>query len=121
MKKAGALVVTLEDLGLQSGAGILDTEWIPIAGRLGLVVLTKDKAIRHTTCEREAVWNGRVAGFWLVAKDLTIADTCSLLVQAIPRMSQFAQKWARPFMGAVSAKGDVHLTRHSGRLGDIKR
>jgi len=46
-------------------ADTTDAEWLGAVGRRGWVVLTKDKAIRRNTLEREALLEANVACFML--------------------------------------------------------
>ena len=62
--------------------GTSDPVWLRIVGRLGLVVLTRDKKIRSRPVEAAAVQTAGIRGFVLTsAGDLSTWQTLTLLVR----------------------------------------
>lgn len=47
-----------------------DTEWLPVVGQRGWVLLTKDKKIRSNALERSAPQQGTIAAFMLGGRRL---------------------------------------------------
>lgn len=60
--------------------GALDDDWLPLIGRRGLVVITRDQRIRYRTAEKRAWVEHRVRGFVLTGRrSQTTADSRAVL------------------------------------------
>jgi hypothetical protein len=59
--------------------GALDLEWMPVVGRRGLIVLTRDRRIRTRPIELDAYREAGIRSVWIGAKrDLTTtSSSCS--------------------------------------------
>jgi hypothetical protein len=91
LRAAGLAVHSLADLyGNERSQQITDPEWITLAGKRGLVALTKDKRIRHRPAESEAVRVAKVHLFALVAGNATLRETAAAFQAAEPRMAEIA-------------------------------
>ena len=84
-----------------------DPEWLSVVGRLGLVVITRDKKIRSRPVEAEQVVAAGIRGFVLTsAGDLSTWDTLTLLVRQWDAMEQYlAENAAGPWLAAVTIAG----------------
>ena len=101
-------------------AGTRDADWLPIVGKRGWIVLTKDRHIRRRELELQALVNARVRAFVLTAADLTGPEQAAVFVRALPKMLRICQASKGPLIGAVGNKGGVALLklprpRRSGR------
>lgn len=60
--------------------GTVDDEWLPVIGRLKLVVITRDQRIRYRPAEKKAWIDYRVRGFVLTGKkSQTTADSKAII------------------------------------------
>jgi PIN like domain len=88
-------------------AGAADTNWLPIIGRAGLIVLTRDKRIRSRPLERQALLDHNVRACFLTnaaASHVRIFDNdnrpTSLTVHRLRRCrSHDLVLWATPCWG----------------------
>jgi hypothetical protein len=71
--------------------GTADEEWLPVVGRAGWVVLTKDKWIRRREVERQALLRAGVAAFVLTAGEMTGAEMAQAFADACPRIRKVAR------------------------------
>lgn len=77
-----------------------DTEWLPVVGRRGWIVLTKDHRIRHNPLEREALLNAGAKTFILTSGQLSGAEMAEILVKQLPKI----ERCARNADGALIAR-----------------
>jgi predicted nuclease of predicted toxin-antitoxin system len=103
--KAQGLTVEIHDRHFDKNAK--DTDWLPIVGQRGWVVLTKDEHIAKRSLERIAVTSARVRMFVLVSQNLSGAETAAAFTQAIAAMQQFLQEHPAPFIGKVHRDGNI--------------
>lgn len=86
-----------------------DEDWLAEAGRRGWIVLTKDHRIRYRHVERLALMKAGVAAFILTSGDLQGEEMAEVFVKALPRVTRFLNKHAKPFIAKVSRDGSVSL------------
>jgi predicted nuclease of predicted toxin-antitoxin system len=82
-----------------------DAEWLDVVGRLGWLVLTKDKKIRRRRAELAAMQRAKVGVFLLTAGNRTGAEMADVLCDHLERMSELAKTQSRPFLALVRAHG----------------
>jgi len=87
--------------------GTPDAEWLPIIGKLGLVVITRDKKIRSRPAEAELVIAAGIRGFVLTsASDLSAWDTLSLLVRQWDALERhLSENSSGPWLAALTSQG----------------
>ena len=84
LRAAGAFVEYLDD---HFPIDAKDTDWLPETARRGWAVLTKDKRIRRSSDERQALLDHGVRYFALTSGNLDGAAMARLFVAALPAMS----------------------------------
>ncbi len=82
-------------------------DWLRHAGAAGWLVLSKDKAIRRRSSEREAVQDAGVLMFVLTSASLTGAQMAEAFVAALPRIARIAASAKPPAIYAVSRDGST--------------
>lgn len=87
--------------------GALDDEWLPIIGRLGLVVITRDRRIRYRTAEKRAWLDHRVRGFVLTGRtSQSTADSKTILDRHWGAINELVEgEPDGPWMRAVTTTG----------------
>jgi hypothetical protein len=96
LRKAGAHVeVYYQHFPL----GAPDAEWLPVVGRRGWIVLTKDRHIRRRELEISALVHARVRAFVLTAADLTGAEQAVVFVSALGKMNRIGASSRGPLVG----------------------
>ena len=86
-----------------------DEDWLAEVGRHGWIVLTKDYRIRYRHVERLALMKAGVAAFILTSGDLQGEEMAQIFVKALPKMTRFLQKHAKPFIAKIAKDGSVSL------------
>jgi hypothetical protein len=99
----------------------LDKDWLPVVGRTGWVVLTKDKWIRRRQVERNALMSNSVAAFVLTSGDLNGADMGRAFASGHPRVRKLLRDFAPSFIASVDSSGRVHLLTNPQRRGGFSR
>jgi hypothetical protein len=99
---AGARVERHDDHFAQNA---LDEEWIPKVTRRGWVILTKDKNIRRTRGEREAVLLAAARVFTLSSGNMRGEAMAALFVSRLADMEKLALNHPPPFVAVVSPTG----------------
>lgn len=95
-----------------------DTEWLPVVGENGWLLLTKDKAIRKRIHEREALRVAKVGAFFLSAGNLRGREQVERFIKNLERMRACAATTKRPFSAIVHA-GRVEVIDAAGmRIGE---
>jgi len=84
-----------------------DEDWLPKVGRRGWTVLMKDKQIRRTRLEREALLAAGVRAFVLTAGNLTGPEQAEVFARQIRRIARMALNVPAPFVAGVSRDGIV--------------
>lgn len=90
-----------------------DAEWIEAVGRLGWVILTKDKRIRHRPLELAAVRAVGARMFALTAGNLTGQEMAEIFARHVESMTRIALSEPAPFVARVSRSRIVIV--HLGR------
>jgi len=85
--------------------GTLDEIWLPLPGRNGWPVLTKDKALRYTPLEKTKIVEHLLKIFAFSSGNLNGADMADLLKTNLRRMDRFARKQTPPFVASISKNG----------------
>lgn len=108
LRAAGAEVLIRED---RFPAGVKDEDWLPVAGREGWTVLTKDRRIRTRRNELSALMLSGVGAFVLVSskRPMTGADQAELLVEMLPRLLKIALEQTRPFIARIYRNRAIEL------------
>ena len=89
-----------------------DEVWLAEVGRLGWVVLTKDKHIRYRQVEIQALLAGKVRAFILTARgDLSGAEVGQIFIKAMPAMKKLCDTATPPFIARVSRDSSVTLVK----------
>lgn len=82
-----------------------DTEWIPVVGRKGWVLITKDQNIRRNPLERAAYAAAKLRGFVATGKDMSGPELGDLLVRCLPGIARRAYNRQGPLLFAISRAG----------------
>jgi predicted nuclease of predicted toxin-antitoxin system len=85
--------------------GTLDEVWLPLAGRNGWPVLTKDKGFRYSPLEKARIIKYKIKVFAFSSGNLSADEMADLLASNLRRIDRFAQKWAAPFVAAINKTG----------------
>jgi hypothetical protein len=86
-----------------------DDVWLPPVGERGWIVLTRDKRIRYRSQERAALIQARGRAFVLSGGSLSGPAMAAVLVNALPVMRQFVERYQAPFIAGVTQAGSVSL------------
>jgi PIN like domain len=81
-----------------------DTEWLPIVGQRGWVLLTKDKAIRTNALERKALISHQAAAFMLGGGNQPGAEMARIFVESRRRMERALRRFDVPLIASIFAK-----------------
>lgn len=108
LRAEGLRVTTVPD---EFGRGCLDVDWLPKAGGLGYVILTKDKAMRRTPLELAVLRDARVMYFALTRGNLTAAQIVAAIVAAAPNIERIAKsrRGARSVLARITSVGKVNI------------
>ena len=82
-----------------------DTEWIPVVGQHGWVLITKDQYIRRNPLERTAYEAAKLRGFIVTGKDMGAKELGDLLVRCLPGMARRAAGRPGPLLFTISRGG----------------
>ncbi len=82
-----------------------DTQWLPIIGQRGWVLVTKDRRIRYRPAEIAAYRSNRIGGFVLSGKNVNGWAIIQQLVRNWPRMKELVEKTRAPFLYRVPPRG----------------
>lgn len=99
LRKAGAHVEIHDDHFPPSAK---DSEWLPVVGKRGWVVLTKDDRIRYRQHEREALLDAGVRAFVLTNRNLTGGEMAAVFVDALRKIERLASKEGTGFIATVT-------------------
>lgn len=84
-----------------------DTLWLDEVGRLGWVVLSKDKHIRYRPLEREMFLESQCRVFVLTGSALNSRQIAEAFVRAAPKIERMVRLLPPPFLAHVSTRGKV--------------
>lgn len=94
-----------------------DEVWLTDVGKLGWVVLTKDKHIRYREVEVRALLAAKVRAFILTARgDLSGVEVGQIFVKAMPAMKKLCATTTPPFIARVSRDSSVTVVKNRGFL-----
>jgi predicted nuclease of predicted toxin-antitoxin system len=100
LKAAGALVELHRDHFADDAP---DEEWLAVVGRRGWVVLAKDKAIRRTPLELNAVLIANVRAFFLTSGQMTGEEMARVYVRHLSRIENLVRSRRPPFIASVTS------------------
>ena len=87
-------------------AGAADTVWLPVVGRLGLVVLTRDKRIRHRPLERQALLDHGVRACFLTSGgSLDLFAQLRLWLRSWDEIEVLVKDRPAPWLASVNRTG----------------
>ena len=84
-----------------------DEEWLPVAGKEGWIVLTRDKNIRRKPNELQAFKANRVLAIVLSSGQASAADTADLIIRLYPKLMRKVQNAKPPAMFTVTLTGTI--------------
>jgi predicted nuclease of predicted toxin-antitoxin system len=93
-----------------------DTEWLPVVGDRGWVVLTKDTMLGRNENELRAIARANVKVFALVSGNLTRQQMAELFVKVLGKLKKFARGNQAPFIAKIYKDGRVEPWRARARL-----
>jgi len=96
-----------------------DAHWLPIVGKKGWVVLTKDRHFLNNPIEVIALLRSGTASFVLRSANMTGDQMGMAFATALPSMARMVERKPMPFIASVSSMGNVAYT--SGYDGIQKR
>jgi len=86
--------------------GAKDSDWLPIAGERGWIVLIRDKRIRSRPWERQAFIDARVPLFCMTGGgNYSKWQTLELLVRRWERITEVAASEVPPYIYSVTQEG----------------
>ena len=88
-----------------------DDEWLPVVGKEGWIVLTRDKNIRRKPNELQAFKQYRVVAIVLASGQASAANTAELVVRLYPKLMRKAQTAKSPAMFTVTLMGTISSVR----------
>jgi hypothetical protein len=103
------LNVRCERHGQYFKAGAADSEWLPLVGRQGWLLITLDQSIRYNELERRAIERWGVRAFIFTSGNLSGKDMAVLLVKALPVIRKLCKRQPAPFIATITKTGAVHL------------
>ena len=92
----------------------LDVDWLPVVGKNGWVVITRDKNIRRKPNELQAFKDNNVLAIVLSSgssSQASAADTAKLLVELYPKLMRKIQAGKPPLMFSVTLMGTISLVK----------
>ena len=97
--------------------GAPDLDWMPVLGKLGLVVITRDRRIRSRPVELRSYWEHGIRSVWLGAKqDLGPRDQLALFVEHEQRLErEIIKRGDGPWALAMSPSGIRPITLRDPR------
>ena len=84
-----------------------DEEWLPVVGREGWIVLTRDKNIRRKPNELQAFKANRLLAIVLSSGQASAAATAELVVRLYPKLMRKMQNAKPPAMFTVTLMGTI--------------
>lgn len=102
LRAAGASVERLTD---HFAKGTPDETWLAHAGRRNWIVLTRDKRIRYRQLEKLSLTEAKVRAFVFTGGNVTMKDTASILVKALPHITKVCRIQAGPFIYHIGLAG----------------
>jgi hypothetical protein len=82
-----------------------DTEWLPVIGERGWILITRDKRIRWRPAELGAYRRYTIGGFVMSGKSLEGWAIVQQLVRRWLRMIELAESTKKPFLYRIPPRG----------------
>ena len=89
--------------------GTKDTDWLPLVGEYGWVLITKDKRILKRKVELHALTEANVRTFVLTGGGLTGEEQAYVLREALPAMIKLLRRRSAYFIAKVTKSANVVL------------
>ncbi len=89
--------------------GTPDSVWLPVVGKRGWIVLTKDTRIRHRPTEKQALLGASVRAFAFTSGTLSGAQMGDAIVKALPKMLVLLAAHPSAFIARITAASDVAI------------
>jgi len=86
-----------------------DVDWLPVVGRRGWVILSKDKQLFHNNLEIVGLLQSGTASFILTSGNYTGQEMADAFVRALPHIRRMLIKFSPPFVATVSRQGTVRI------------
>lgn len=84
-----------------------DEDWLPVVGKSGWIVLTRDKNIRRKPNELRAFKENRVLAIVLSSGQASGADTADLVIRLYPKLMRKVKNAKPPAMFTVTLAGSI--------------
>jgi len=98
--------------------GARDSQWLPVVGKAGLVVLTRDKRIRRRPLERQALLaSGVRACFQTAGGQLSLFEQLQLWLRHWSEIESLVEEEPGPWLASVTRVG-VRIFEAGGRKPD---
>lgn len=98
-----------------------DPEWAAYAGQHGMIVLTKDSAIKRKPNEVAAIMTAGIAVFTLARGNLTADEMIKAFKQALPKIDRVLQRLSPPFIVSLTKTGEISTVYPPERWEELKR
>jgi hypothetical protein len=118
LRGAGARVEYILD---HFPAGTEDSAWLPVVGRSGWFLVTRDERQRWEPVELRAIKTAQVGAFVLRAKGLDLGQINGALVAALQPMRKVATRVAPPFVYAINADGKLSQRMAGRRRSEVRQ
>ncbi len=82
-----------------------DVDWLPVIGKRGWILITKDYGILTSPVEREALLNAGVRAFVFRRQTLSDRVTITMLKLFMPRMIRTIDRYRAPFVYVLDETG----------------
>ena len=86
-----------------------DVEWLVKCGEENWVALAKDKAIKRNELEKRALFNAKIAAFFLTSGELSGEEMAQAIIKALRKIADHLQNQKRPFIARITPQGKVEL------------
>ena len=106
LRTAGEQVIAFHE---RFASGTKDPVWLPVIGRNGWILLTKDSRIRYRRNEMQALLSSGARSFVLVSSNLPGSEMAEIFVKALPAMKRMCAQQPAPFIAHVWRDGKVVL------------
>lgn len=91
-----------------------DVDWLPVVGKNGWIVVTRDKNIRRKPNELQAFKESNVLAIVLSSgssSQASAADTAELLLRLLPKLMRKIQASKPPLMLTVTISGTISTVK----------
>ena len=91
------------------GTGTEDVDWLPLVGRRGWILITKDKRIRRRELELRALNEAQVKTFVFTGSGATGEGQAHALREALPAMVRLLRRRSAHFIARVTSSASVEI------------